>query len=72
MRLASTSDSASEGILDELETIDFGLVEIVVERITVVRFRSSFEVDRWADGRDLGEERMVGVNQNKIIRGCER
>jgi hypothetical protein len=31
MRLRSTSGSTSEGILDELEAIDWGLVEIVVE-----------------------------------------
>jgi hypothetical protein len=32
MRHRNSSDSASEGILDELETIDLSLVEIVVER----------------------------------------
>jgi hypothetical protein len=55
MRLRSSSDCASEGILDELEAIDLGLVEIVVERVTVVKFRmdygssngrGSFEVDK--------------------------
>jgi hypothetical protein len=35
-RLTSTRDSTSESILDELEAIDLGLVEIVVERVTVV------------------------------------
>jgi hypothetical protein len=44
--------------LDELQAIDLGLVEIVVERITVVKFRmdygsgnggGSFEVDKWTD-----------------------
>jgi hypothetical protein len=78
MRLASTSDSASEGILDELETIHLGLVEIVVERVTVVRFRkdygngnggSSFEVDKWADGRDLGKKEWW-VSNKKLL-GCE-
>jgi hypothetical protein len=58
MRLWSSSDSASESILDELEAIDLGLVEIVVERVTVVKFRidygsgndgSSFEVDKGTD-----------------------
>jgi hypothetical protein len=32
MRHRNSSDSTSEGILDELETIDLSLVEIVVER----------------------------------------
>jgi hypothetical protein len=54
----SSSDSASEGILDELEVIDLGLVEIVVERVTVVKFRMDYgsgigggstEVDKGAD-----------------------
>jgi hypothetical protein len=58
MRLRNTRDSTSESILDELEAIDLGLVEIVVERITVVKFRMdygngnggiSFEVDKGAD-----------------------
>jgi hypothetical protein len=42
MRLRSSSDSASEGILDELEAIDLGLVEIVVERVTVRKFRMDY------------------------------
>jgi hypothetical protein len=58
MRLRSSSDSAGEGILDELEAIDLGLVEIVIERVTVVKFRmdygsgndgGSFEVDKGTD-----------------------
>jgi hypothetical protein len=58
MRLESTRDSTSESILDELEAVDLGLVEIVVERITVVKFRmdygsgnsgGSFEVDKGTD-----------------------
>jgi hypothetical protein len=32
----------SESILDELETIDLGLVKIVVERVTVVKFRMDY------------------------------
>jgi hypothetical protein len=36
MRLRSTRDSTSESILDKLEAIDLGLVDIVVERVTVV------------------------------------
>jgi hypothetical protein len=67
----SSSDSTSESILDELETIDLDLVEIVVERVTVVRFRtdyengnggSGFKDDKWADGRDLGKERTNKQN----------
>jgi hypothetical protein len=42
MRLRSSSDSTSESILDELEAIDLGLVEIVVERVTVVKFRMDY------------------------------
>jgi hypothetical protein len=42
MRLRSLSDSTSESILDELEVIDLGLVEIVVDRITVVKFRMDY------------------------------
>jgi hypothetical protein len=58
MRLRSSSDSVGEGILDVLEAIDLGLVEIVVERVTVVKFRmdygsdnggGSFEVDKRTD-----------------------
>jgi hypothetical protein len=58
MRLRSSSDSTSESILDELEAIDLGLVEIMVERVTVVKFRmdygsdnggGSFEVDKGMD-----------------------
>jgi hypothetical protein len=58
MRLESTRDSTSESILDELEAVDLGLVEIVLERITVVKSRmdygsgnggSSFEVDKGTD-----------------------
>jgi hypothetical protein len=58
MRLESTRDSTSESILDKLKAVDLGLVEIVVERITVVKFRmdygsgdggGSFEVDKGAD-----------------------
>jgi hypothetical protein len=36
MRLKSSSDRAGEGVLDELEAINLGLVEIVVERVVVV------------------------------------
>jgi hypothetical protein len=32
----------SESILDELVAIDLGLVEIVVERVTVVKFRMDY------------------------------
>jgi hypothetical protein len=42
IRLRSSSDSASEGILDELEAIDLGLVELVVERVSVVKFRMKY------------------------------
>jgi hypothetical protein len=42
IRLRSSSDSASESILDELEAIDLGLVKIVVERVTVVKFRMDY------------------------------
>jgi hypothetical protein len=58
MRLRSSTDSAGKGILDELEAIDLGLVEIVVERVAVVKFRmdygsgndgGSFEVDKGMD-----------------------
>jgi hypothetical protein len=54
----------SESILDELEAINLGLVEIVVERITVVKFRmdygsgngrGSFEVDRGADAASVAD-----------------
>jgi hypothetical protein len=38
MRLTSTSDSTSKSILDELEAVYLGLVEIVVDRVTVVKF----------------------------------
>jgi hypothetical protein len=38
----SSSDSTSESILDELEAIDLGMVEIVVERVTVVKFRMDY------------------------------
>jgi hypothetical protein len=38
MRLRSTSDSTSKSILDELKAVYLGLVEIVVERVTVVKF----------------------------------
>jgi hypothetical protein len=68
MRLRSTSGSTtlctSEGILDELEAIDWGLVEIVVDRVTEVEFRmdygsgdgeGSFEVDK---GTDQGRGRF--------------
>jgi hypothetical protein len=57
-RLRSLSDSAGDGILDELEAIDLDLVEIVVERVTVIEFEmdygsgeggGSFEVDEGAD-----------------------
>jgi hypothetical protein len=56
MRLRSSRDSNS--ILDELEATDLGLVEIVVERVAVVKFRmdcgggddgGSFEVDKGTD-----------------------
>jgi hypothetical protein len=93
MRLRSSSDSMSESILDELEAIDLGLGEIVVERVTVVEFRmdygsgtsgGSFEVTKGTDaayvadvvktvkreGRDLWDERMVGVKQEtKVTNG---
>jgi hypothetical protein len=58
VRLRGTSYSTGKGILDELEAIDWGLVEIVVERVTEVEFRmdygsgdggGSFEVDEGAD-----------------------
>jgi hypothetical protein len=58
MRLRSSSDSTSESVLNKLEAIDLGLVEIVVERVTVVEFRmdygsgnggGSFEVDKGTD-----------------------
>jgi hypothetical protein len=58
MRLRSSRDSTSESILDELEAIDLGLVKIVVERVTVVKFRmnygsgnggGSFEVNKRTD-----------------------
>jgi hypothetical protein len=58
MRLRSSSDRTSKNILDELEAVYLGLVEIVVERVSVVKFRmdyrsgnggGSFEVDK---GRD--------------------
>jgi hypothetical protein len=42
MRLMNPSDSAGEGILDELEAIDLGFVEIVVERVTVLKFRMDY------------------------------
>jgi hypothetical protein len=42
IRLRSSTDSASESILDELEAIDLGLVKIVVERVTVVKFRMDY------------------------------
>jgi hypothetical protein len=57
-KLRSTSDSTSERILDKLEAIGLCLVEIEVERVTVVKFRmgygsscggGSFEVDKGAD-----------------------
>jgi hypothetical protein len=38
MRLRSTRDSTSKSILDELEAVYLSLVEIVVERVTVVKF----------------------------------
>jgi hypothetical protein len=59
MRLESTRDSTTnESILEKLEAVDLGLVEIVVEIITVVKFmdygsgnggRGSFEVDKRTD-----------------------
>jgi hypothetical protein len=58
MRLESTSDSTSDSILDKLEAIYLSLVEIMVERVTVVKFRmdygsgnggGSFEVDEGTD-----------------------
>jgi hypothetical protein len=58
MRLRSTSNSTSKSILDELEAVYLGLVEIVVERVTVVKLRmdygsgnggGSFEVDKGTD-----------------------
>jgi hypothetical protein len=42
MRFWSTSDSTSESILDKLEAIYLCLVEIAVERVTVVKFRMEF------------------------------
>jgi hypothetical protein len=38
MRLRNSSDSAGEGVLDELKVIDLSLVKIVVEKVAVVRF----------------------------------
>jgi hypothetical protein len=58
MRLRSLSDSANKGIFDELAAIDLGLMKIVVERVTVVKFRmdyrsgngrGSFEVNKGTD-----------------------
>jgi hypothetical protein len=58
MRLRSSRDSTSKSILDELEAINLGLVEIVVERVTLVKFRmdygsgnggGSFEVNKGTD-----------------------
>jgi hypothetical protein len=43
MRLGSSSDSAGEGILDELEAIDLGLVEIVYRRHTHLGFTTVFQ-----------------------------
>jgi hypothetical protein len=71
MRLRSSRDSAIEGVLDELEANDLGLVEIVVDRVTVVKFRmgygsgdgrGSFEVDESADERSR-------MNRNSLKRG---
>jgi hypothetical protein len=39
----SSSNSASEGILHELEAIYLCLVEIVEERVTVVKFKMDYE-----------------------------
>jgi hypothetical protein len=47
VRLMSSSDSTSERILDKLEAIDLRLVEIVVERVTVVEFRMDYGVWKW-------------------------
>jgi hypothetical protein len=54
-----SSDRTSESIFDKLEAIGLGLVEIVVERVTVFEFRidydgsgnggGSFEVDKGKD-----------------------
>jgi hypothetical protein len=58
MRSRSSSDGACKGILDELKAINLGLVEIMVERVTVVMFGmdsgssnggGSFEFDEGLD-----------------------
>jgi hypothetical protein len=60
LRLRSSSDGAGESILDELKEINLSLVEdeIVVERVTVVKFGMDygssddggcFEVDERVD-----------------------
>jgi hypothetical protein len=64
MRLRSSRDSTSKGILDQLEAIDLGLGKIVVERVTVVKFRmdygsgnggGSFEIDERTEGKEERE-----------------
>jgi hypothetical protein len=42
MGLRSTSNSTSKSILDELEAVYLSLVEIVAERVTVVKFRMDY------------------------------